>query len=228
MKNLQLYLLVAITIIFVTKNFAQPKHFDIHNGIGIEGGITQLDIFTDNFETIKGQGWIGSLSATVDIPHKWYNLSYNIQLAENKMNILGRKNNIDNKDLEIEYKLLTAQIAFLWHARIAKGHFTIDFGPMVQYNSNLDPTDIQQKDFLINGYENLSVGDISPISNFGFNGTIGVSAGFSRFMIQAHYIYGVTNMLNKLNSNSELDLSGNETKFKGNMSMIALTAMITL
>ena len=45
--------------------------------------ITQFDIITDNFETKKGDGWIANMAATVDIPQKWYNLSYGMQLSEN-------------------------------------------------------------------------------------------------------------------------------------------------
>ena len=31
----------------------------------------------------KGDGWIGGMSATVGLPHKWYNVSYGMQLSEN-------------------------------------------------------------------------------------------------------------------------------------------------
>lgn len=228
MKNLQLFLLVVFMVTFVTKNFAQPKHYDIKNGIGIEGGITQFNIITDNFETTKGGGWIGSLSATVDLPHKWYNLSYSIQLAENNFGISGRESNIDTTPVAIEYKVLTAQIALLWHARIVKSYFTIDFGPMLQYNSKLEFNDLDQKSFLINGSDQISATDIIEISNVGIDGTIGATIGFSHLKIQAQYIYGLNNVLNKLNSNKQISLLESERKFKGNLSMIALTATISI
>jgi len=43
----------------------------------------------------------------------------------------------------------------------------------------------------------------------------------------AQYIYGFTNILGKLNNNNDLDLSGNQNKFKGNQSMVTFTVMIT-
>ena len=228
MKNLQLTLLVAFMVTFVTKNFAQPKHYDIKNGIGLEGGITQFDIFTDNFETTRGQGWIGSLSTTVDLPHKWYNLSYSVQLSENNFGILGRASNSDITPVAIDFKVLTAQIALLWHVRIAKGHFTIDFGPMAQFNSKLEFIDDDQQGFLINGYDEIVATDITEISNIGLDGTVGATLGFSHFKLQAQYIYGLSNILSKLNSNEKLSALENENKFKGNMSMIALTAIISI
>lgn len=228
MKNLQLILLVAFITTFVTKSFAQPKHYDIKNGIGIEGGITQFDIITDNFETTKGDGWIGSLSATVDIPHKWYNLSYSIQLAQNNLGISGRESNFNITPLDIDYKVLTAQIALLWHARIVQGYFTIDFGPMIQYNSKLEFNNLDQESFLINGYEQVKASDITDISNVGIDGTVGATLGFSHFKFQAQYIYGLNNIFNKLNSNKELGELVDERKFKGNMSMIGFTATISI
>jgi len=89
MQIKQLILLVAITVSFVTNGWSQHgRTYNIVNGIGISGGITQFDILTDNFETKQGNGWLAGASATVDIPHKWYNMSYSIQLAENTIGIV--------------------------------------------------------------------------------------------------------------------------------------------
>lgn len=228
MKNLQLILLVAFMVTFVTKNFAQPKHYDIKNGIGIEGGITQFNIISDSFETSQGNGWIGSLSASVDIPHKWYNISYSIQLSENNFGILGRESNSNVEPIEIEYKLLTAQIALLWHARIIESYFTIDFGPMLQYNSKLEFNDENQKTLYINGFDQITANDITEISNIGIDGAVGATVGFSHFKLQAQYIYGLNNIFNKLNKNKKLSSLETERKFKGNMSMIAFTATISI
>ena len=79
----------------------------------------------------------------------------------------------------------------------------------------------------IKNYNNLLAEDISDISKFNVDGAIGLSAGISHFRLRAQYVYGFTNMLGKLNKNN-LDVTGNnESKFKGNQSMFAFTAMIT-
>ncbi len=228
MKNLQLILLVVFTSTFVTKNFAQPKSYAIKNSIGIEGGITKFNIITNNFKTSQGDGWVGSLSATVNLPHKWYNLSYSIQLSESNFGISGRASNINTEQVDIEHKVLAAQIALLWHAKIVKSYFTIDYGPMIQYNSKLELINEAYTNFLVNGYEQLEVKDISEVSNFGINGVVGATLGISRFKVQGQYIYGINNILNKLNSNKSLNLSGNENKFKGNTSMLVFTAIISI
>ena len=226
MKKQQLYLLVAIMLCFVTKSFSQRKNYEIKNGFGLFGGISQFDIITDNFETTKGNGWIGGMSATVDLPHKWYNASYGMQLSENNISIAGRTSNTDLSVRALEYKLFTVQLGFLWHAKLAGSFLTLDLGPMLQYNSNLELKDEQQELFLVTNYNSLTANDITEISNFNVNGSVGLTAGLSILKFRAQYIYGFTNILNKLNSNNDFDLTGNN-KFKGNQSMLTFSVMIT-
>jgi hypothetical protein len=226
MKKKQYILLVALCIGFVTLSFGQHKRYAIKNGIGIQGGLTQFDIITDNFETTKGNGWIGGLSATVDLPHKWYTVSYNIQLSENTIGIMARPTNVSPLFEEVDYKLFTAQIAFLFHAKVVKDYITIDFGPMIQYNSELELKDDSKENYIIKNFDNLLATDISKISQFNVNGAVGATAGFPGFKLRAQYIYGFTNILNKLND-QDLTVGANTEKFKGNQSMLAFTAMIS-
>ncbi|WP_034060433.1 hypothetical protein [Lacinutrix jangbogonensis] len=227
MKKIQLSLLVVIMLCFVTKSFSQHGTVDIKNGIGLFGGISQFDIITDNFETTKGDGWIGGMSATVELPHKWYNASYGMQLAENKISVSGRISNTDLSAEALEYKIFTVQVVYLWHAKIFGDFLTFDFGPMLQYNSDLELINDQQENFLVNNYNALTASDITKISAFNANGAVGLTAGVSIIKFRAQYIYGFTNTLNKLNSNDDIDLTGNSTKFKGNQSMLTFSAMIS-
>ncbi|WAC01002.1 hypothetical protein N7U66_12490 [Lacinutrix neustonica] len=140
---------------------------------------------------------------------------------------LGYTSLTDLTAQEVEYKIFTAQLAFLWHIKLVNEFVTLDLGPMLQYNSDLELKDYTQETYLIRNYNNLTANDITEISNINFNAAAGVTAGFSHFKIRAQYIYGVTNILNKLNSNNNLDVIDNDKKFKGNQSMLAFTAMIT-
>lgn len=224
MKNIQSLLLVLICLTFVTNSFAQRKNYKIQNGIGLQGGITQFDIQTDNFETKKNSGYIGGMSASVDIPHRWYNVSYNIQLSENYVDI--KASALGNLTEEfVEYKLFVANISFLFHIKLISNNLTLDVGPMLQYNSELELKDEAKEGYFIKGYNNLLTEDISDISNFNVNGAVGLSLGVRRLLLRAQYMYGFTNMLGNLNK-QDLDIGTNK-KFKGNQSLLALTAMIT-
>lgn len=227
MLNKKLTLLVALTIGFVTLVSGQHRTYDIVNGFGIQGGITKFDIVTNNFETKSGSGWMGGMSATVDIPHRWYNVSYSIQFSENNIDIFGRSNSIITTDEPIEFKMYTVQVALLAHIKLIGSNLTLDAGPMLQYNSDLELKNKEQSDYIITNYNNLVADEIKSINNFNFDGAVGLTAGFDSFKVKAQYIYGFTNALNKLN-NKNLDTTGsNESSFKGNQSILAVSAMFT-
>ena len=224
MKKPNLLLLVVLSITFVTLSNAQHKRYAIKNGIGLQGGITQFDILTDNFTTNSNTGWIAGLSATVDIPHKWYTVSYNITLSENNVDIAAIS--LTNPTAQfIEYKLLTAQLSFLFHTKLIGSNLTLDLGPMLQYNGDLELKDDSNEGLIIANYDTLFTEDISKISNFNVNGVVGLCAGFGSFKLKGHYVYGFTNMLSNLN-NEDLNV-GNNQEFKGNQSMLTFTAQLT-
>jgi len=224
MKNKQLTLLVVFTILFVTTIQSQPKNYNIRNGFSIGGGLTQFNIKTDNLMSAKGNGFVASLSATVDIPHRWYTVSYGMQISQNTLEILGRTNQGAVGNEIIEYKLMVAQLGFLFHGKIVGSHLTLDAGPQLQYNSELDLKNSQQESYYINGYDNLSATDISDISKFNINGAVGLTAGIGPLKIRAQYIYGFLNMLEKLN---DANIDSGSASFKGNPETIMFTAMFT-
>ena len=227
MKQKLHYLLVVLSIAFVTKSYSQKGNYHITNGISVNGGITKYDIITDNFETEQITGYLGGFLATVDIPHRWYNMSFGMQLSENHIGILGRPTQISAESDFVEYKLFTVQVALLGHIKLIKRYFTIDVGPMLQYNGSLDLNDKKQETYYINNYDNLLASDVSNISKFNINGAIGASAGLDFISLKVQYIYGFTNILKKLNTEN-LDTAGNNEKsFKGNQSMLVLGVIIS-
>ncbi|MEC3906266.1 hypothetical protein VOI54_04510 [Tamlana sp. 2201CG12-4] len=224
MKNKQLYLLVVIISCFVTKSFSQ--RYKIQNGFGISGGITQFNIETNNFTTKSSNGFMGGLSATVDIPVRWYNISFGMQLSESPIEILGRPTAISNEEVYLKYKMFAAQAAMLLHIKAIPQHVTIDVGPMLQYNSKLEFKDKGQEGFYVNRYDNLTAKDITDISQFNFNGVVGASVGIKNFKLKAQYIYGFTNILKRL-ENKELDTTGGSARFKGNQTMLVFGGMVS-
>ena len=226
MKKTQLFLLVALSICFVTKSFSQKGKYDIINGIGIFGGITKVDLTTDNFETTQGDGFMGGLSATVEISHRWYNMSYGMHLSESTISILGIPEASSTASEFIDYKLFAAQLSLMMHVKLAGSYVTLDAGPMLQYNGRLEFKNKAQENYFINNYDNLSATDITGISQFNFNGAVGITAGFKFVKLRAHYIYGFTNTLKKLESEDLGDIGGN-TRFKGNLSMLVFGVMVS-
>ncbi|SFZ90169.1 hypothetical protein SAMN05428642_101779 [Flaviramulus basaltis] len=226
MKYNRLLLLVALMLCFVTKSFSQKGNYRIQNGFGITGGITKFNITTNNFTTKEGNGFLGGMSATVDIPLRWYNVSFGMQLSENNIEILGRPTLVSSEEEFIKYKMFAAQVAMLISVKVIPDYFTIDVGPMLQYNSKLEFKDRTQENYYVNNYTNLSAEGITDISQFNLNGAIGASVGVRNFKLKAQYIYGFTNILKKL-ENENLDTSGGSGRFKGNQNMLVLGAIVS-
>lgn len=222
MKNKHLSLLVVLTALFVTSLQAQHQNYNIKNGFAIGGGISLFDIKTDNFTTKQGSGYFATLSATVDIPHRWYTVSYGMQISENTLEISGRTTDAGTGNEQIEYKLMAAQLGFLFHGKIIGTHLTIDAGPQLQYNGDLDIKNSQQEDYFINGYNGVTATDITKMSKFNVNGAVGITAGFGPLKLRAQYIYGFLNMFNKLNE----ELTVSDT-FKGNPETLMFSVMFT-
>lgn len=226
MKFNRIYLLVAITTCFVTNSFSQRQRYDIVNGFAFFGGVTKVNLNTNNFITKQGDGFIIGTSTTVDIPHKFYNMSFGIQLSETPLSILARPTSISTFNEFIDYKLFAAQLALMGHIKLAGPYVTFDVGPMLQYNSQLELNNKNQDGYFINNYDNLNAKDISKISQFNLNGAFGLTAGFKFLKLRAHYIYSVTNTLKKLETEN-IDTSGGDSRFKGNFSMLVFGAMIS-
>lgn len=226
MKFKQYFLLVAFAICFVTITHSQRQTINIKNGFGVMGGITQYNFITDNFTTKSGFGWAGGLSATVDIPHLWYTVSYGMQLSENNFEISARPfENIPENEM-IGIKLMAAQLGFTYHVKIIGSYLTLDLGPQLQYNGELEFKDDNKKDYFINGYNSLKATDILDISKFNVNGMAGISAGIGSFRIKAQYIYGFLNTFNKLNDKN-INVDNSSEKFKSNQSMMVFMAMFS-
>lgn len=219
-------LLVVFVLCFVTNSYAQRGNYPVTNGFSLFGGFSLFNINTNNFVTAQGTGFLGGLHTTADIPLRHYNISFGMQLSENNIDILGRPSLLSTEEKFINYKLFAAQIFLMWHAKIIKKHLTIDIGPMLQYNGELEFKNRNQEDYFINNYINLSAKDITQISQFNFNGAAGVSLGIKNFKLRGQYIYGFTNILNKLEKES-LDTTGGNAGFKGNQSMLVLGATVS-
>ncbi len=226
MQKKQFILLVVFCIAFVTISNAQRKRYKIKNGIGLIGGLTEYDITTDNFVTKSGSGFLGGMIATVDIPHKWYTVSYGLQFSQNSIGIEGRSIATSKQVELLEYDLMAVQLAFMLHVKLISDNLTIDLGPQLQFNGQLDLQNSNQEDFFINGYDALLAEDISDISPFNVNGIVGASAGIGNFKLRASYSYGFTNILRKLND-GDLATTPSSEKFEGNQSMLAFALMIT-
>ncbi len=207
MKN---YLVIGLFLIsFVS--FSQYDNRD-SNRIGLSGGLTQMSVFTDNFNAKPEQGWTAGFS----LRGNYYNnfqMAYGMHFTESKFSLESTFNK------KIDYKLSAVQIFIMGSYQIIKDHLTLEVGPVLQVNGDLKIDD-ENALLLLKDNPLLVAKDITPITKVNGNIYGGITAGIKNVRLHVAYQYGINNFLNKLNSDEELVLK-NKGDFNGHLGLVS-------
>jgi hypothetical protein len=114
---------------------------------------------------------------------------------------------------------MAVQIHLLLSYRILESAFSIDFGPVLQVNSELK-YDTSDENFFLTNNELLQIKDLEKITPFNFNVQIGVTGGFENVRLNVSYQYGVTNMLNNINKQEGISARA-DGNLKGHIGVLA-------
>lgn len=212
MKN---FFLVAF-VLFTTLAFAQYQNRD-GNRIGITGGVSQTSLLNSNFSTKPSIGFNGGLSVRGNYYNNW-SMIYGMQFFQNNVMIETISPTLQRKDAKLT--LQGAQIRLLLSYNVVKNHVSFDFGPVLQINDKFKTADEDFNNTIV-GTSGLKAGQLENVANVHGNVYVGISAGTRRVRAVINYQYGFTNVLNKLNSQEELVLLNNNTKFKGTLGTIS-------
>ena len=145
---------------------------------------------------------------------------FGLQFSENNFAVETTDFDPNSLGSEVDYKLSSAQIMLLLSYKIVENHLSVEFGPMLQVNGKLT-LDEEDELKIIDG-TSLAAKDITPISQFNFYPTIGITAGVRHFRANIMYQYGVNNMLGGLND------EGFGENFKGHAGILSGNLIIYL
>lgn len=208
------YLVVAIFLSQITIAFAQYGRGDF-NHIGISLGINQTDLFTDSFNVTPKTSWTGGLA----IRGNYYNsfaMVYGMNFTDNKFAI---ETNTLSSTKEVDVSLMAVQVHLLLSYRILESAFSIDFGPVLQVNSELKYNSSDENLFITNN-ELLQIKDLEKITPINFNVQVGLTGGFENVRLNVSYQYGVTNMLNNINKQEGISARA-DGDLKGHIGVLA-------
>lgn len=211
------YFLVSIFFLFSAVAIAQYKNKD-SNHIGISAGVSQLSLFSDQFNATPGQGFIGGFSLRGNYYNNWQ-MVYGMNFTDSNFSLQS----VTGK--EIDYKLSAVQVHLVGSYMVIENHLTLEIGPVLQINGKLK---IDEKDelLLLKDSPGLTAKDITKINQINGNIMAGVTAGVKNFRINVNYQYGFTNIMNSLNKKDELKLANGNQRFRANIGM--LSAMLTI
>jgi len=214
--------IILFTVLLCTSITFSQRNFKEFNIIGISGGITLYDITTNDLQTKRGESLMFGLQMRGNVYNN-FDMLYGIAFYDTKIGIAGSSLGPLGTSKFINYTMQSAQISVLWGYKIIKNHLSIEGGPILNVNGKLTLKDTQFKNDILDGYTTLRAVDIEDVSKANFHAAIGMTAGFRNFRIFTQYQYGVTNILNKLNSQN-LENTG----FKGNSSLLVFGATVYL
>lgn len=211
-------LFTLIVLCCTTISFAQYGYRD-GNRIGISAGVSQTNLFTNNFTASPELGFAGGLSVRGNYYNNW-SMIYGMQFFSNNFNLESTFNQ------KIKYNLQGVQVRILFSYNVVEDHVSLDFGPVLQVNGKLKVATSDENKILKGTLLQADqIIDISPVSG---NFYLGVSAGNKTIRAVIFYEYGFTNILNRLNKDDALKVLNNGDKFKGNLGTINGQVIINL
>lgn len=183
------------------------------NRIGISGGITQMSLFSDQFNAKPETGWIGGFSLRGNYYNDWQ-MAFGMNFTESNFSLQSVL------DKDINYKMSAVQIYLTGSYMIIENHLTFEIGPVLQINGKL-AIDEEDELKLLKDSPLLTAKDITDITKINGN----IYAGIKNVRLHVSYQYGVNNFMNNLNKSDELKLLNGNEKFKANYGI--LSGMIT-
>lgn len=192
---------------------AQRGHKD-SNRIGIGAGLTQLNIYTDNFTVTPESGWIGGLSVRGNYYNNWQ-MSFGMFFTDSNFSIPTLKG---LQQTQTNFKMSAVQIYFVPSYVAVKDHLNLEFGPVLQINGKLG-IDKDDENNLLLDQPGLIAKDIVDVSKINANFYVGINGGIKNARARIGYQYGLTNFFGNLKNNDNVKLLGK--KMKGNIGLIS-------
>ncbi len=184
------------------------------NRIGIGGGLTQLNIYTDNFTITPENGWIGGLSIRGNYYNDWQ-MSFGMFFTDSNFSIPTLKG---LQQTQTNFKMSAVQVYLMPSYVLSENHLNLEFGPVLQVNGKLTIDKDDETNLLVD-QPGLVAKDIVDVSRFSANFYVGINAGITNLRARIGYQYGVTNFFGNLKNNDKVKLTGEN--FKGNLGMIS-------
>ncbi|UGS23681.1 PorT family protein [Flavobacterium channae] len=208
MKRLALLLFMFSTVAFSQRGFKDS------NRIGIGAGLTQMNIYTDNFTITPETGWIGGLSVRGNYYNNWQ-MSFGMFFTDSNFSIPTLKG---LQQTQTNFKMSAVQIYLVPSYVFVEHHLNLEFGPVLQVNGKLGLDKNDETNLLLD-QPGLVAKDIVDVSKINANFYVGINGGFKNVRARIGYQYGLTNFFGNLKNNDNVKLLGE--KMKGNIGLIS-------
>jgi hypothetical protein len=205
---------ILLCALFSVMAFSQRGHKD-SNRIGIGAGMTQLNIYTSNFNIQPEQGWTGGFHVRGNYYNNWQ-MSFGMFFTDSNFSLATKKGLGTITDTS--FKLSAVQVYLLPGYVISPNHFNFEFGPVLQINDKLKITKEDEANILVD-QPTLAAKDITDVTKINGNIYAGINVGVKNFRLRLGYQQGLNNFFNNLNNNSKVPQLSE--KYKGHIGLIS-------
>ena len=211
--------IICLLTLFVTFSLSAQYGRRDSNRIGLSGGITQMSLFSDQFNAKPELGWTAGFSLRGNYYNDWQ-MAFGMHFTQSKFSLEA----LTTAD-DITYTMSGVQIFLTGSYMVIEHHLSLEIGPVLQVNGKLAIED-NDKLKLLKDSPLLTANDIVDVTKISGNIYAGITAGIENVRLHVAYQYGINNFMNNLNKKDDLKALNGNQKFKANYGI--LSGMITI
>lgn len=208
-------LVFVVIALFSIVSFGQ-RGFKDSNRIGIGGGLTQMNIYTSNFNIKPEQGWMAGMHVRGNYYNDWQ-MSFGMFFTDSNFSLQSYKG---LSKVDTNFKLSAVQIYLLPGYVISQNHFNVEFGPVLQINDKLKISKDDENNILVD-HPTLQAKDITQVTKINANIYAGINVGITNFRLRIGYQYGLNNFFGNYKNVEEIKTKAPNEKFKGNLGILS-------
>ena len=220
-------ILPVLAVLFISFSAnAQRSWEGSYNRLGIKAGVNYFDILTDDFEIQGRPSWTAGFTTRSSF-YEDFQFVYGISFYDFKVDLNGREKIAATTASEvIPFNMIGVQGNFFGSYKLLGHHLSIEAGPVVQVNGNLEPRQDREL-YYLQDYDIQAI-DIAKISPFNINMAIGASGGFETLKFWVVYQYGINNIFGRLEGENLQEKDPDLPSLEGKMTLLSGGVVIFL
>lgn len=212
-------LLLASVLLLAFNSQAQRKLWDgQYVRLGLQAGVNHFNISTDQLPVQPGTSWTAGFTTRASF-YNDFQFIYGINFYDLNVKIDGREK-IEATVLEpLDFNMIAVQGNFFGSYKLLDHHLSVEAGPVIQVNGNLDAR--QDIEYYYLGHYDVPAIEFEDVSAFNINFAVGLSGGFEAIKFWVQYQHGLNNIFKRLADEELQEIDPDLPALRGNISMIS-------
>lgn len=186
--------------------------------LGLQAGVNHFNISTSQLPVQPATSWTAGFTTRASF-YNDFQFIYGINFYDLNVKIDGREE-IDATVLEpLAFNMIAVQGNFFGSYKLIGHRLSVEAGPVVQVNGNLDAR--QDIEYYYLGTYDIEAIEYEDVSAFNVNFAVGLSGGFEAVKFWIQYQHGLNNIFKRLQDEGLQEIDPDLPALRGNISMIS-------